>query len=86
MENNQPTKIVSNLYKRFKVLQQSGVLCCKEREDICKELEAITKVVGAIEVMSKSSIIKLCAMESSLRFMPPFVFLIKFSDAVEYIK
>ena len=88
MENNTPSKTVSKLYKRFKDLdiKSSSDIHWVERAKICKELEAITKVVGAIEVMSKNSIIKLCAMESSLRFMEPFRFLMEFSKTVEYIK
>ena len=82
MENNQPTKIVSKLYKRFETLRQtSPANYYEEIEKINKELRNITTITGAIEVMSKDSIIKLCAMESSLRFMALHTFLIYISKA-----
>jgi hypothetical protein len=89
MDNDHPTKIVSNLYKRFVELRKDTDATKYDYEaeaQIKKELFDITTITGAIEVMSKNSIIKLCAMESSLRFMPLHSFLIKFSQTVEYIK
>ena len=89
MNNDQPTKVVSAIYKRFIELQKDMDAAKYDYEaeaQIKKELFDITTITGAIEVMSKNSIIKLCAMESSLRFMPLHSFLIKFSQTVEYIK
>lgn len=89
MNNNEPTKIVNRLYKKFVELRQdtsSDKYNYENESQLKKELYNITTVVGAIEVMSKNSIIKLCAMESSLRFMPLHSFLIKFSQTVEFIK
>lgn len=89
MNNDQPTKIVSKLYKRFLELRKvtdGSLYDWKAEEQLKKELADITNVIGAIEVMSKNSIIKLVAMESSLRFMDLFKFCGKFSDTVQYIK
>lgn len=89
MNNNEPTKIVNRLYKKFVELRQdtsADKYNYENEAQLKKELYNITTVVGAIEVMSKNAIVKLCAMESSLRFMPLHSFLIKFSQTVEFIK
>lgn len=88
MNNDQPTKVISKLYKRFLALQQceaDNKQYWKDIEQLNKELREICEVIRAIEVMSKNAIIKLCAMESSLRFMQPFRFLALFSETVKYI-
>lgn len=85
MNSNEPNKIVSKLYKEVKKLQALPSEKIDEYfakiEPIKKQLEDITRVVGAIEVMSKANILKLSAMESSLRFMEPFKFLMYLSKA-----
>lgn len=89
MNNDQPTKIVSKLYKRFLELRKvtdPNLHDYKAEEVLKTELAAITRVVGAIEVMSKNSIVKLVAMQSSLRFMEHHSFYIEFSKAVPYLK
>lgn len=46
-----------------------------------RELEKITTATGAISTMGKSTILKLCAMESSWRFMALHSFMIYLSKA-----
>lgn len=80
MNNNEPNKIVSALYKEFNNLRKVKDINLhdyKREEELKTQLAAITRVVGAIEVMSKGNILKLCRMASCLRFMEPFKFLIQ---------
>lgn len=90
MQKNEPNKIVNRLFKRFLALTADNVKATDDfytqQTAINKELANITAVVGAIEVMSKRNIIRLCAMQSSWRFMPLHSFLIYFSKSVQYTK
>lgn len=82
MEKNEPNKIVTALYKKHKNLLSTSYETTEEKNKYWEEVEKlktdlskITCVVGAIEVMSKNSLLKLIAMQSSLRFLEPFRFL-----------
>lgn len=91
MNNNEPNKIITALFKRLnKLNKDSGGFAdnydYKAEEQIKKELTDITQVVGAIEVMSKNNILKLITMQSKLRFMPEHRFYMAFSRAVEYME
>lgn len=89
MNNNEPNKIVSRLYKQFKKLNEvtdAEKYDYVAKEKLIIELKAITIVVGAVSVMSKNSILKLSAMQSSFRFMQLHSFLIYLSIACEDLK
>lgn len=86
MNNNEPNKIVSSLFKQY--LELSKVTDADKHdykaEEILKtKLANITRVRGAIEVMSKNNILKLVKMQSSLRFMAHHSFYIEFARACE---
>lgn len=86
MKITEPNKIVSRLYKQFTALRTVSDATNYDYEkeaELKKQLADITNVVGAIEVMSKNSLIKLCAMQSSWRFMALHSFLIQFSKAAD---
>lgn len=96
MENQEPNKIVSKLWKRNEQLTARNINILttpesevkqfyKEQEQLKEELAKITNVVGAVEVMSKMSLIKLVALQSKLRFMPHHTFYIQFAKAAEYL-
>lgn len=96
MKNSEPNKIVSKLWKRNEKLTARNINTLttpehevkqffKEQEELKKDLEAITNVVGAVEVMSKMSLIKLVALQSKLRFMPHHTFYIQFAKAADYL-
>jgi hypothetical protein len=86
MTKNQPNKIVSALFKEYRLLKtvkDADKYDYKKEELLKIELAKITMVVGAIEVMSKASILKLVKMQSSLRFMAHHSFYIQFAKACE---
>jgi len=87
MKKNEPNKIVNALYKRFLAHynQDASDTNYTAGNQISKELADITRVVGAIEVMSKNNIIKLVRMQSAMRFMPHHSFYIEFSRACDSI-
>jgi hypothetical protein len=87
MNNNDPNKIVSSLYREFLgnyggVSIQDAAFWAK-RSELKERCANIANVVGAIEVMNKNSLLKLLSMESSLRFMEPFRFLNLCAKAAE---
>ena len=83
MKKNQSNKIVSRLYEEFIIAQTIEDLPTYYAtiEPIKKELLNITIAPGAIEVMSKENILKLCTMESRLRFIQLHAFMIYISNA-----
>lgn len=82
MENNEPNKIVKRIYLKYQLLvTKNEPYKTGQREQLCKELNDLTNVVGAIEVMSKKSILMLVSLQSSLRFMQHHSFYIQFSKA-----
>ena len=85
MENREPNQIVSKLNKEFKRIYDSEVQATeqsyKDIEVLKNKLQDITRCVGAIEVMSKNSILKLIKMQSSVRFMNEHTFYIQFAKA-----
>jgi hypothetical protein len=84
MNNNEPNKIVSRLFKTYLALiKNTGGEYYSKIQGVKKELVDITTCVGAIEVMSKASILKLVKMQSSLRFMDHHSFYIHFAKACE---
>lgn len=90
MNNNEPNKIVNRIYKEFKVMCTIATIApiatdqyFTRQAELNKQLAAITTCAGAIEVMSKSCLLKLCAMESSWRFVALHSFLIYVSKAIE---
>lgn len=88
MNNNEPNKIVNQLFKEFNKLHtESNGDADKydwEAQAALKEkLCAITGVVGAVEVMSKGCILKLVKMQCSLRFMQEHKFYRSFADACD---
>jgi len=88
MNNNEPNKIVSALFKRWLKLHEVKVSANFDypaQEQLKKELCNITTAVGAIEVMSKNSILKLLKMGSSTRFMQPFQLLMYCAKAADDI-
>jgi len=87
MNNSTANKIVKGLHnewlahsKTFKIEGDNREFW-ERQEKIKAELVKITTVVGAIEVLSKINILRLCSMESSLRFMPLHSFLIYIQKA-----
>jgi|GEM_PF-5907956 len=88
MKNNEPNKIIKAINKDLKKLQKdSGGMADKydyEAEKLIRErLIALIQVVGAIEVMSKNSLILLVALQGRLRVMPEHRFYVAFSRAAE---
>jgi len=85
MNNNEPNKIVNRIFKEFIVMRSKPNLDYKRQEELNQQLRDITTVTGAIEVMSKNSILKLLKMESSWRFMALHSFLIYCAKAADDI-
>lgn len=86
MNNNEPNKIVSSLFKQFLKLREvkdADKYDYKTESTLKDKLAGIVYVVGAISVMSKSSILKLLKMQSSLRFMQHHTFYIYFAKAAD---
>lgn len=86
MKNNEPNKIVTALFKdylKLRLVRDADKYDYKGEELLKIELAKITRVVGAIEVMSKANILKLVKMQSSLRFMADHSFYIQFARACE---
>ena len=87
MDNNTPNKIVKALHnewlanKKTYIVDESNKAFWERQEKIKAELVKITTIEGAIEVLSKVNILRLCSMESSLRFMPLHSFLIYIQKA-----
>jgi len=87
MNNNEPNKIVNNLFKRY---IQLSVQCngdaskydYKAEKQICIELREIHNVVGAVEVMSKKSLMQLVYLNGRLRAIPFHRFHFPFADAL----
>ena len=87
MNNNEPNKIVNNLYKRFVKLSADckGIAAnydYKAEDEIRAELRKIHSVVGAVEVMSKRAIMQLVYLNGRLRAVPFHQFHFPFSDAL----
>lgn len=88
MGNSEPNKIVNKLFNEFlklRSIKDANLYDYKKEETLKGELANITRVVGAISVMSKNSILKLVKMQSSLRFMSDHSFYIQFARACEDI-
>ena len=85
MNNNEPNKIVNRIFKEFIVMRSKPNLDYKRQEVLNQQLRDITMVVGAIEVMSKNSLLKLLKMQSSWRFMALHTFLIYCAKAADDI-
>lgn len=86
MNNNEPNKIVSSLFKEFLKMRaktEMNDFDYKRQLEINAELAKITTVTGAIEVMSKNSLLKLLKMQSSWRFMALHTFLIYCAKAAD---
>ena len=86
MNNNEPNKIISALFKeylRLRLVKDADKYDYKAEDILKGKLCDITRVVGAIEVMSKANILKLVKMQSSLRFMAHHSFYIQFAKACE---
>lgn len=88
MENNQPNKIMNNLYKRFAKLSTdcNGIAAnydYKSQEVIKDELKKIFNVVGAVEVMSKKALMQLIVLNGRLRAIPFHQFHFPFADSLE---
>lgn len=76
---------ISSCWKEYQRIKTdlSGDAYYKAQADLNKHLMAITIATGAISVMSKQSILRLCAMQSSYRFMALHSFLIYLSKPIE---
>lgn len=85
MNNNEPNKIVTHIFKEFIAMRSKPDLDYKRQEVLNQQLRDITMVVGAIEVMSKNSLLKLLKMQSSWRFMALHTFLIYCAKAADDI-
>ena len=88
MTHKEPNQIVSALFKKYKTLDQekdAAKYDWKAQEKLKEELAKITKVVGAVEVMSKLNILKLIRMQCSLRFLQEHKFYRPFADACDDI-
>ena len=88
MNNNEPNKIVNNLYKRFIKLSED----CKgdankydyeAEKKISNELRQIFEVTGSVEVMSKKAIFQLIYLNGRLRSIPFHRFHFPFRDALK---
>lgn len=89
MENNHPSKIINNLYKRFNQLHidsngNANIYDYKKEDQIKKELREVFEIVGAVEVMSKSAIFKLVVLNGRLRAVPFHQFHYPFSKTLEH--
>jgi hypothetical protein len=83
MDKNHPNKIVAKCFKHY--IQHYSApqhVVYKEFTDLTKELREITETDGAIEAMSKLSILRLITMQSSLRFMGHHFFYHQFAAAL----
>lgn len=80
-----PNEQVSACWKEYQRIKTdlSGDAYYKAQADLNKHLMAITISLGAISVMSKTSILRLCAMQSAFRFMALHSFLIYLSKPIE---
>lgn len=88
MTYKQPNQIVSALFKKFIELDKvkdADKYDWKAQVKLKEELIQITKVVGAVEVMSKLNILRLIKMQCSLRFMEEHKFYRPFADACDDI-
>lgn len=88
MTYKQPNQIVSALFKQFNELDKvkdADKYDWKAQIKLKEELIQITKVVGAVEVMSKLNILRLIKMQCSLRFMQEHKFYRPFADACDDI-
>jgi len=88
MNNNEPNKIVNNLYKRYIKLSQdckgdASKYDYKAEEQIKNELLKIHQVVGAVSVMSKKALFQLVVLNGKLRAIPFHRFHFPFTDALE---
>jgi len=91
MENNEPNKIIKSINKRLQKLHKdSGGLSdkynWKEHEVIKSDFTKLIQCAGAIEVMSKNSLILTVALQSKLRAIPEHRFYMLFSKAAEDLK
>lgn len=87
MNNSEPNKIVSRLYKEHLAIDKLplGDDYNGRKNNLIEALLKISLVVGAIEVMNKKSLIKLVTMQSKYRFMKHHSFYLLFVKASEYI-
>lgn len=89
MENREPTQIVRKLYNHYIELNKNYIVGSENQEywkgmeDVKLQLANITKVVGAVEVMSKKAILQLCTLQGKLQFLPHHVFFIYISKSIE---
>jgi hypothetical protein len=87
MENSEPNKVISRLYKRLQKLSvdSNGMAekyDYKEENKIGIELNKIHSVVGAVAVMSKNSLLKMVVMNAKLKSIPLHHFHWPFADAL----
>jgi hypothetical protein len=88
MENREVNKKISSLWREFKAMRKNAeddesFDYYKAEEALRKQIVSVFTVVGAVEVMSKSNIIKLCSMQATLRFVPEHRFYAPFRRAAE---
>lgn len=88
MNNNEPNKIINNLFKRYLKLSEdcSGDASKYDYEaenQIRRELLDIFNTVGSVEVMSKTSIFKLVFLNGRLRAIPFHIFHHPFADVLK---
>lgn len=85
MNNNEPNKIVNRIYKEYNKMRNAvGSKYDYNRESVLKsELAVLVQRTGAIEVMSKNCLLKLCAMQSSWRFVALHTFMIYCTQAIQ---
>ena len=91
MNNNEPNKILKSINKELvKLHTQSGGFAenydYKKESELKEQLRQLIYVSGAIEVMSKNSLILLVALQGKLRVVPEHTFYIQFSKAAQDLK
>ncbi len=89
MNNNEPNKIIKSIIKKLDKLTKDSDGGNADKYDwklhdaIKDEFISIVMCVGAIEVMSKNTIIQMVALQGKLRAIPEHRFYIQFSKAAE---
>ena len=73
MENNEPNKIINSIFKSYQKLNEVKFAVdydYKKEQVLKQDLLKIFLVVGAVEVMSKNSLLKLIYLNGKLRAIP----------------
>lgn len=85
---NQTNAIVNELYKEYLDCKanKEGEAYHKKMQQIGESLALTMRITGAISIMSKNTLIKLIAMQSTIRFMQPHSFYICFSIACDELE